>query len=153
MMGKRIVCGCSFVFFVTVCSPHVYASFYDVARIAGSSLEAQRERITVIAENIANVDTLETPQGGPYQRQRVMLASGKDEKGVRVSRVYKDPTFILVYDPGNPYADENGYVKKPNVTTVTEMVDMMSAQRAYEASLQTFNASRTMAQRALSIGR
>ena len=108
--------------------------------ISASGISAQRARMDVIANNIANADSTRTPEGGPYRRQRVTFrtvfeqaaANKSVPAGVTVESVTADPTdFVTVYDPGHPDADANGIVKKPNVNVVEEMVDMISATRAY----------------------
>ena len=110
----------------------------------------------VIAENLANADsTSKTPGGDPYRRQVPIfephtVAGGAE--GVRMSRVQPDRTpFKSEYDPGNPSADTNGYVKMPNVDPLIEALDMREAQRAYEASLNVIEASRDMQARTLDL--
>lgn len=139
--------------------------------ISGSALTAERLRLDVIANNLANANTTRTAAGGPYRRQVTVFAPRGDEaqflfpglpgtgqtfrgRGVRVTAVADDPSpFKRAYDPGHPDADASGYVSLPNVNVVTEMVDMLAAQRAYEANVSAIVAARTMAQRALDIGR
>lgn len=139
--------------------------------ISGSALTAERLRLDVIANNLANASTTRTAAGGPYRRQVTVFAPRGEEaqflfpgmpgagadfrgRGVRVTAVASDPSpFKRVYDPGHPDADVSGYVAMPNVNVVTEMVDMLAAQRAYEANVSAIVAARTMAQRALDIGR
>jgi flagellar basal-body rod protein FlgC len=137
---------------------------------AASGLTAQRLRMDVIAENIANANTTRTPEGGPYRRKRVIFAprqpvpfftipfvEGKRPtplpRGVRVVAIEEDPSPPRIeYRPDHPDADKEGYVKLPNVNIVTEMVDMISATRAYEANVATIRASRAMMMRAVRIG-
>jgi flagellar basal-body rod protein FlgC len=116
----------------------------------------------IIAENIANAESTRTAQGGPYRRQRVTFAAAYDEavksgnavKGVEVGGIIEDPTdFRTVFDPGHPDADANGYVRMPNVNVVEEMVDMVSATRAYEANVTALNAAKSMISSAIEIGR
>jgi len=124
-----------------------------------------------ISENLANVNTTRTENGTPYRRKTVIfeavgygmpfssyltnagrsrLASG----GVRVSAIVEDPSpFKSIYDPGHPDADENGIVDMPNVDVVAEMVNMISASRAYEANITAINTTKSMASKALEIGR
>jgi len=127
--------------------------------IAVSGLKAQRARMNVIANNIANVSTTRTDRGGPFRRQLAVF-TGHNLKpsveptkfGVKFERAVADPSpFRLVYQPGHPDADENGYVRYPNVHLATEMVDLVSAQRAYEANVAVIVSGRRMMQKALEI--
>lgn len=130
--------------------------------ISASGISAQRTRMDVIANNIANADTTRTPEGGPYKRQRVSFQSVYQEAlgnravpaGVGVANVTQDPTdYRMVYDPGHPEADTSGYVKMPNVNVVEEMVDMISATRAYEANVTVMNATKTMIAAGIEMGK
>ncbi|MBN1766788.1 MAG: flagellar basal body rod protein FlgC [Sedimentisphaerales bacterium] len=117
--------------------------------ISTSALVAQRIRMNTCAMNMANIDTIETPEGGPYQRRSVIFHSGQNtndrsDQGVHVARIEKQPVFRTIYDPANPYADENGYVKLPGIDQMTEMVNMMEAQRAYEANITAFEVSKSL---------
>ncbi|NLG87989.1 MAG: flagellar basal body rod protein FlgC [Clostridiaceae bacterium] len=144
--------------------------FFSALNSSASALTAQRLRMDIIAENIANVNTTRTENGTPYRRKTVIFEAQGDvpfssylsnasrqlikSKGVRVSRIVEDQTpFKMVYDPGHPDADENGIVQMPNVDVVTEMVNMISATRAYEANVTAINATKSMAEKALEIGR
>lgn len=143
---------------------------------AATGLTAQRLRQDVIADNIANANTTRTSEGGPFRRSRVVMRPRTegpswrspfvprplDEgvgQGVRVTSVEKDmdSELRLVYDPTHPDAIQSGprqgYVEHPNVTIVSEMVDLIDASRAYEANVAVVNGARTMFQRALEIGR
>ncbi len=143
--------------------------------IAASGMTAQRFRMDIIAENIANVSTTRTENGGPYRRKIVtftekQLNAGlpsfrnvlKDTKkayeykgnGVKVSKVSEDydTDFIMEYDPSHPDADENGYVRYPNVNTVTEMTNLIDASRSYEANVTAFAAIKSMASSGISVG-
>lgn len=139
--------------------------------ISASALTAERLRMDVISNNIANANTTRTVEGGPYVRQRVVFAPRFDASpafaplmklmtpeglpvGVRVTAIQKDPAPPkMVYDPGHPDANAEGYVAYPNVNTVNEMVDLISATRAYEANVTAFNATKSMALQALNIGK
>lgn len=138
--------------------------------ISGSALTAERLRLDVIANNLANVNTTRTAEGGPYRRQQVVFAPRGEEtqwmfpgmdpqgkfrgQGVRVAGIAADASaFKRVYEPGHPDADASGYVSYPNVNVVTEMVDMMAATRAYEANVAAIAAAKAMATSALDIGR
>ncbi len=132
--------------------------YFSAIDTSASGLAAQRRRLDAIADNIANAETTRTQQGGPYQRKHVVfeeIASRElGEQGVRVSEVTEDPRPPrLVYNPGHPDADANGYVAMPNVNIVEEMVDMISATRSYEANAAALNASKAMARKALELGR
>lgn len=130
--------------------------------ISASGIYAQRVRLDVIANNVANAETTRTPEGGPYRRQSVVFRAVYDDvvgnrvvpTGVKVEGVAEDPTdYRVVYDPGHPDADANGYVRMPNVNVVEEMVDMISATRAYEANITALNATKSMIAAAVEIGR
>ena len=143
--------------------------------IASSGMAAQRTRADVIADNIANASTTRTAEGGPYRRSRVIMRPRVDSpywrspflpenmdngvgKGVRVTEIQKDykAENKLVYDPTHPDAiktgPRTGYVEMPNVDIVTEMVDMISASRAYEANASIIEGTKSMFQKALEIG-
>lgn len=133
---------------------------FDVLKVTGSALEAQRKRMNVIASNLANVQSTRTDEGGPYRRQDVIFSSvavapGSPElQGVRVAEVVRDDRpFRTVYDPGHPDADKEGNVALPNVTPLEEMVNMMMAFRAYEASVSAFNLAKAMFLKTLELGR
>lgn len=135
-------------------------SIFSNFGISASGLTAQRLRMDTIANNIANIETTRTPEGGPYQRQVPLFASRESQEtgqpggGVRVQALLRDQSpFKRVYEPGHPDADEEGYVLMPNVELVKEMVDMIDASRAYEANVTALNTAKEMAQRALEIGR
>jgi len=127
--------------------------------IAVSGLKAQRLRMNVIATNIANVATTRTPQGGPFRRQLALFRGDQlhpgrngDKVGVRVAGIQDDPApFPKVYQPEHPDADSEGYVAYPNVNLAIEMVDLVSAQRAYDASVAVLVNERRMVQKALEI--
>lgn len=153
----------------------IFSSF----RISATGLAAERLRMDVIANNIANVNTTRTEDGRPYRRRQVVFqaltarpgggggggdrsgaagaglgASEAPGRGVMVAAIVEDPSPPrMVYDPGHPDADARGYVAMPNVDAVRELVDMISAARAYEANVTALNAAKTMAMRALDIGR
>ena len=118
--------------------------------IAASGLDAQSVRLRVVAENMANAQsTGQTPGSDPYQRKTVVFASEFDRllgaPTVSVKDIGEDQSaFPLDYDPGNPAADKNGYVKMPNVNPLIEMADMREASRSYEADLQMVKQARSM---------
>jgi len=130
--------------------------------ISSSGIFAQRIRMDVIANNIANAESTRTADGGPYRRQSVSFRAVYENvvgaqpvpAGVSVDQIIEDPTdFKAVYDPGHPDADPSGYVRMPNVNVVEEMVDMVSATRAYEANVTAMNATKSMIASAIEIGR
>ena len=135
--------------------------------IPASGLDAQRERLNVISSNLANVNSTETEEGGPYRRQDVVFTAVPIEKGfatalnqsmgslkkVEVSEIAHDMRpFKKVFEPNHPGADPNGYVLYPNVNAMEEMVNMISALRSYEANVTVLNAVKSMAAKALEIG-
>jgi flagellar basal-body rod protein FlgC len=131
---------------------------FDSLRISASGMTAERLRMDVIAENLANANTTRGVDGGPYQRKQVVLSQnggGTFEdalNGVEVAGVVADPAPPRrVYDPGHPDADDTGYVELPNLSPVTEMVDLITASRGYEADVQAMNAARQMFQKTLDI--
>lgn len=155
--------------------------------MSSRGLSVQREKMNIVAENIANAETIKTREGGPYRRKRVMVT--EDQKrvpfdallkkandrlittdrrhiaggqhfvrgGERVSSVSyetvqdSESSFKLVYDPSHPEADEDGYVKMPDIEIINEMVDMMAATRAYEANAAAISAAKRMADEAMQI--
>ncbi|MDD6805406.1 MAG: flagellar basal body rod protein FlgC [Lachnospiraceae bacterium] len=136
---------------------------------SASGLTAQRYRMDIISQNVANANTTRTADGTPYRRKVVVfeekggrtsfdsvLGRVKDNyagKGVRVSKVTEDQWTEMkkVYDPSHPDADENGYVMYPNVDIVTEMTNLIDASRAYEANATAFSASKSIATKGLNI--
>jgi flagellar basal-body rod protein FlgC len=123
-----------------------------------SGLSAQRTRLEVASANLANAQTTRSPDGGPYRRREVVFAAsvGGEEGvgGVEVAEIKKDEAPPrMEYDPGHPDANGEGYVAYPNISVVEEMVDMITASRAYEAGVTAMRTASGMADRALSIGR
>jgi flagellar basal-body rod protein FlgC len=125
--------------------------------ISAAGMRVQGERLRVIAENVANVDSVsEVPGGDPYRRKTITFQNALDrELGmslVKVKKVGLDPSeFARKYDPNNPAADNLGYVKLPNVNALIEMNDMREAQRSYEANLKVIEVSRSMLQRTIDL--
>jgi flagellar basal-body rod protein FlgC len=150
-------------------------SFLDSFDISASGMSAQRIRLDIAAENMANVDTTRTENGGPYLRKDVVLATyGKKttfanalraartgsyvissgKRGVRVAGIIDDTRETKrVYNPTHPDADQDGYVEMPNVDVIKETVDAMSATRSYEANVTALNAIKMMTQKAMDIGK
>ncbi|PLV56346.1 flagellar basal body rod protein FlgC [Thermotoga sp. SG1] len=137
-------------------------SEFDIMNISATGMSAQRLRVEIVSTNIANAETTRTETGEPYRRKVPVFAEylrrtrdGKIESaGVKVVKIEEDTSpFRLVYDPTHPDADENGYVRMPNVNIVREMVDLINAQRAYDANVAAFNVTKNMVNSALQIGR
>lgn len=135
-------------------------SYFNVFQVSASALEAQRRRMNVITSNMANINTTRTDQGGPYRRKDVVFtpkiveANPVELQGVRIAEIVEDKTsFKKIYDPGHPDADKDGYVEMPNVNIIEEMVNMMAAMRAYEASVSAFNTAKSIFLKSLEIGR
>ena len=132
-------------------------------RASSSGLTAERVRMNVIAENIANARTTSTPEGGPYRRKLVRFqpllqeggVAGSRTVGVRAASVESDyaTPFDMIHDPSHPDRDANGYVRFPNVNAVMEMTDLITAMRAYEANLAVQQNFVQMAERALQLAR
>ncbi len=132
--------------------------FFQSLRTASSGLAAERVRMNVISENLAGAQVTSTPEGGPYRRKVVVfepLTGPNGGRGVRAARIESDNNsqFIEIYEPGHPDADENGRVLMPNVNTLREMADMITAMRAYEANLNVQEGFVRSATRALDIAR
>jgi len=131
----------------------------SASQIAVSGLKAQRVRMNIIANNIANAETTRTPEGGAFRRQLVILrgdeikpGANPERLGVRVKRIIRDTSpYRQVYDPQHPDAGDDGMVAYPNINMAVEMVNLISAQRAYEANIAVITAGRQMKQRALDI--
>ncbi len=144
---------------------------FSSMRVSASGLDAQTKRMNTISSNIANAETTRGagPGGGPYRRKDPVLAAqtdresfgeilqnrlDEDVQGVQVVDIAEDERPArMVYNPNHPDANEDGYVAMPNVNPVEEMANMISAQRSYEANVTAMNAAKSMAQKALEIGR
>lgn len=147
-------------------------AMFNSLNISATGMTAQRLRMDVLSENVANVNTTRTSDGTPYLRKNVVFAE-KDStsfqaalttqlklhhnyigSGVKVTSIIEDTEtpMSIVYEPSHPDADENGYVTYPNVNVVTEMTDLIDASRSYEANVTAFNATKSMALKALEIG-
>ena len=139
--------------------------FFTAMEVSASGLSAERTRMNVAASNLANAQTTQAAGGGPYKRRDVTLQSvdvpgtqntpyAQAVKGVAVSQISQDAAPPrLEYDPGHPQANAQGYVAYPNINPVEEMVDMITASRAYEAGVTSMTTAVSMAERALGIGR
>ncbi|MFZ5943714.1 MAG: flagellar basal body rod protein FlgC [Bacillota bacterium] len=144
-------------------------SLFSTFKVSASGLSAERLRMDLIADNISNAETTRTPEGGPYKRKMAVFSPYRSfettlkkelalREGVKVDKIIEDNSpFKLVYNPEHPDAiqegKEKGYVRMPNVDIVKEMVDMISATRAYEANVTALNAAKSMAFKAMEIGR
>jgi flagellar basal-body rod protein FlgC len=142
-----------------------------VFAVVGSALDSQRQRLNVIAGNLANAESTRSPNGGPYVRRDVVFQASppgtrfsnvfasafgdpSEPAGVRVTNIIQDERpSRTVYDPDHPDADAQGYLHLPNVNPMEEMVNLLSATRAYEANLAVMESGKTMTLRALDIGR
>lgn len=146
------------------------ADFMKGLRISGSGMTAQRMRLNTIASNIANINTTQTPEGGPYRRKDVVFESMPDAQNfgeivtsmdpknsfqrVQVTDILSDKKApLLKYEPDHPDANPDGYVAYPNINLMEEMTNMIQASRAYEANVSALQASKDMALNALEIGR
>ncbi|MBZ4663098.1 MAG: flgC [Caloramator sp.] len=136
-------------------------------RISASGLAAERLRMDIISNNIANIETTRTENGGPYKRKIVTFKENLERQinningnssakynGVKVDKIIEDNSpFKKVYNPNHPDADSNGYVLMPNVNILDEMVDLITATRAFEANVTALNSQKQMALKALEIGK
>lgn len=144
--------------------------FYNSLRISATGLTAEKMRMDLITNNIANVNTTKTSAGTPYRKKMpvfqelesnqfdkfLTLATGKASigGGVEVVKVVEDQSdFKRIFDPSHPDADSKGFVLMPNFDSVTEMVDLISASRAYDANVTAINSTKAMLMKALDIGR
>lgn len=147
-------------------------SFLNSLNITGSALSAERFRMDIIAQNLANIETTMTPEGTPYRRKQTIFeerpmdfgttlnaAKNKQSKGssgggVQIKKIEESQEdFIPVYNPTHPHADANGYVMMPNVDRTEETVDLMAASNAYNANITALNVMKAMTMKALEIGR
>ena len=132
-------------------------SLFNIFNIAGSAMTAQSQRLNVVASNLANADSATGPDGKAYRAKQVVFSTmpvnDQGGAGVKVAGVVDDASPMkLVYDPKNPMADEKGYVTMPNVNVVEEMVNMISASRAYENNVNVMNSSKSLLLKTLTIG-
>ena len=142
----------------------MFGSMFSPVDVSSTGLSAERLRMEIIANNIANANTTRTPEGGPYRRQQVVFSAVLGDQfnpqglspdkfgGVSVVGVEPDQSeFPRVYQPGHPDHDAEGYVTMPNVSLPSEMVDLVTASRSYEANLRAIRLFRQMAQQTLSL--
>lgn len=144
-------------------------SFFKSMNISSSALAAQQLRMNVLSTNLANAQTTRTPEGGPYRRQDVVFSAvptgtpfedflddtmNTQLRKVQVVNIHQDMNDPkMVFNPSHQDADKNGYVKMPNIDVMTEMVNMITATRAYEANATALSEAKNMAMKALEIGR
>jgi flagellar basal-body rod protein FlgC len=132
-------------------------SLLSIFNVASSAMAAQSQRLNTVASNIANAESATGPDGKAYRAKHVVFSTepvdASGSAGVKVNSVIEDPSAPrLVYDPKHPMANGDGYVAMPNVNPVDEMVDMISASRAYQNNVETLNAAKTLLQKTLTIG-
>jgi flagellar basal-body rod protein FlgC len=132
-------------------------SLFNVFDIASSALAAQSERLNATASNIANADSAAGPDGKPYKAKQVVFQAvapeGDGPAKVKVAGIVEDASPArTLYDPKHPLADAQGYVTMPNVSVVDEMVNMMSASRSYQSSVEVMNTAKTLLLKTLTLG-
>ena len=146
-----------------------FDDYLATSNVSASGLSAERLRMEIVANNIANAYSTRSVNGGPFRRQDVVFsavlndrlrASARRDKtgsrlgGVEVTAVVEDPSeFIRVHNPGHPDADQDGFVMMPNVRLPMEMVNLITASRAYEANLKALQAFRQTSEQALTLAR
>ncbi|WP_194723071.1 flagellar basal body rod protein FlgC [Noviherbaspirillum malthae] len=132
-------------------------SLFNIFNVAGSAMSAQGQRLNTVASNIANADSTTSSTGEVYRAKQVVFSVDKTKNpaaaGVKVQQVVEDKSPPKMhYDPKHPQANEQGYVAMPNVNTVEEMVNMISASRSYQTNVETMNAAKTMLLKTLTLG-
>lgn len=131
-------------------------SLFNVFNIAGSALNAQSMRLNTTASNMANVESALGADGKPYKAKQVVFQAvqmGSDGQGVKVNQIVESAApGRMVYDPKSPVANEQGYVTMSNVDPVEEMVNMISASRAYQTNAEVMNTAKVLMQRTLTLG-
>ncbi len=141
-------------------------SIFNSMRISASGLTLERLKMDTSSTNIANINTTRTAEGGPYKKKEVLFEeslidvkkkrkslSEKMSFGVRVSEIVEDDEVKLIYKPGHPDADENGYLAMPSVNMVDEIISLIRTQRTYEANITALNTSKNMLKKALEISK
>ena len=135
-------------------------SLFNIFNVAGSAMSAQGQRLNTVASNLANADSATSASGQPYRARHVVFATvelgrpgAAPASGVQVQQVVEDVAPPrLVHDPAHPLADQDGNVAMPNVNVVDEMVNMISATRSYQTSVETMNAAKSLLLKTLTIG-
>ena len=131
---------------------------FSIFAISGSALLAQTQRMTVSASNLANADSITSTSGKAYRAKQVIFQVDDNGElnpiaGVKVSQVIEDPSPMnLVYEPNHPLADAKGYIQKPNVDVVAEMVNTISASRSYQANIEVINTAKNLMLKTLTLG-
>lgn len=140
---------------------------FEAIAVSASGLNVQQKRVDVASQNLANISSTSTPEGGPYKHKSVMISSAplgfdlslqsflkpKDMQGARITGVVEDNApFNEIYNPNHPDADEKGILRMPNVNSTQEMIDIMQASKAYEANITVMNAAKNMVERTFQIG-
>ena len=133
------------------------SSLFNVFNISGSAMNAQSQRLNVVASNLANVDSATSANGTPYKAKQVVFSAipaGSDHvNAVKVDKIIEDQTPAkMIHDPHNPLANADGFVSMPNVNVTQEMVNMNSTSRAYQNNVETMNAAKSMLQKTLTLG-
>ena len=131
-------------------------SLFNIFNVSGSAMSAQAQRLNATASNLANADSSTSASGEAYRAKQVVFEAVPINGGataVKVREVIEDPSPLkMMYDPKNPLADEKGYVTMPNVNTVDEMVNMLSASRSYQTNVETMNAAKSLLLKTLTLG-
>jgi flagellar basal-body rod protein FlgC len=135
--------------------------FLTSFKICGSGLAAQRAKMDVIISNLANINTTRTAEGGPYKKKTIIFSSEPVGESfndilqmVKVAEIVQDENSVkMVFDPAHPDADNQGFVAMPDINTIVEMADMITANRAYEACVTAFDATKNMALKTLELGK
>jgi flagellar basal-body rod protein FlgC len=133
-------------------------ALFDVFRIAGSGMSAQAQRLNVVSSNLANADSTTGPNGEAYRAKQVVFeavdaGAAGDSAQVRVKEVVDDPSPMRrVYEPNSPLADAEGFVTRPNVDVVEEMVNMISASRSYQTNVDVMNTAKNLLLKTLTLG-
>lgn len=128
---------------------------FNILNIANSAMIAQSQRMNATSSNIANIDSVSSTDSSVYKPKHVIfeaLSTNKTLKGVRVKEMYEEDNTILEYNPQHPLADAQGYIKKPNISAITEMTDMIEASRSYQMNVEVFNMTKQLIQQTLKLG-
>lgn len=131
-------------------------SQFSIFEISASALSAQSKRMNVSASNLANAESVAGPDGEPYRAKQVVFQTRTTDNGLSgidaVDLMESNLPFREEYDPGNPFADERGYIRKSNVEPLREMIDMMAASKSYQASIEVMNTNKQLMLKTLTLG-